>query len=300
MTGRSLCLAAALFAAAREGAATPQASPAAEVRGSIKGPWTAQPSWWGKTSTTPVALVQLSLRRTGWRGDSSQSFAVVLDDLRGLGRTQMEAASADVRFELVRDAGTLAFEGRFKDGGGAGHFVFTRNDEYVEGMGRLGYPNLDEEQLFRALIHDLSRAFVRDLAGLGYERLQMDELFRMRIHGATPEYVRELRGLGYQGLPVEQLVRLRIHRARPEFIRELKALGYEGLSAEELVRMRIHGVTPGFVRELKELGYTRVPAEDLVRMRIHGVTPEFIRRIRERSSGGVPVDRLVRLKIRGG
>lgn len=46
------------------------------------------------------------------------------------------------RFELRREAGTLAFAGSFRGGEGKGDFQFTPNAEFVQSMKGLGYSGL--------------------------------------------------------------------------------------------------------------------------------------------------------------
>ena len=61
-----------------------------------------------------------------------------LADLKGLTAEQTRGARTDVRFDLVRDAGTMAFEGRFDDGDGAGHFTFTADPAVPAGDAQAG------------------------------------------------------------------------------------------------------------------------------------------------------------------
>jgi hypothetical protein len=267
--------------------------------GALRGVWTAQPSQWRTTDGSTAMVVQLSLRRTSPGHDSSSSFPVALADLKGLTAEQARGTKADVRFELVRDAGTVACEGRFDGGDGAGHFTFAPSAEYVQVMRKQGYDGIDEEQAFTLAMHDVSRDFIRDLASLGYTRLPLDELVSLRIHGASPAYIRELRTLGYDRVPVDDLVSLRIHGASAEFIRALKDLGYDKLDPEGLVNLRIHGASPEFIRDLRALGYGPLTADELVNMRIHGVTPEFIRRVNGGKTAAASVDQLVDLRIHG-
>ena len=171
--------------------------------GGLRGVWTAQPSRWKTTDGGTATVVQLSLRRTRPGHDWNSSFPVALTDLKGLAAEQTRGARTDVRFDLVRDAGTLAFEGRFEDGDGAGHFTFTASPEYLQEMRKQGYDGIDEEKVFSLATHDVSRAFIRELAALGYTRLPLDELLNLRIHGAPSpgSFIRELRPSGYEPDP---------------------------------------------------------------------------------------------------
>jgi hypothetical protein len=287
----SIAAIAAAFLAAEDGRA--QAGP-------VAGMWTAERSVWKVRGEGTATIVQLGLRRRGGgRGSWNSSFAVPLSELRGLSSPEVEAPSAEVHFELARDAGTVRFEGRFVDGAGAGHFTFTPSAEFAAEMRARGWGSLDAEKLFSLAVHDVSRPFLRELSALGYDRLTLDQAVSLRIHGATPEFVRELRALGYAGLTVDQLVSFRIHGATTPFIRDLAALGYVRPSPDQLVSMRIHGVSPEFIRELKTLGYEALPVDQLVSMRIHGVTPEFVKRVNAKGPAPVTVDRLVNMRIHG-
>ena len=266
----------------------------------ISGMWTAERSVWKIRGDGTATIVQLGLRRRGGgRSSWNSSFAVPLNDLPGLSSAEVDAPSADVRFELARDAGTVRFEGRFVDGAGAGHFTFTPSAEFAAAMRERGWGSLDAEKLFSLAVHDVSRPFLRELSALGYDRLTLDQAMSLRIHGATPEFVREVRSLGYNALTVDQLLSFRIHGVSPEFIRNLGALGYAKPTPDQLVTMRIHGVSAEFIRELKGLGYDAIPVDQLVSMRIHGVTPEFVKRVNARGASPATVDRLVNMRIHG-
>jgi hypothetical protein len=217
-----------------------------------------------------------------------------------LSDAQINAATeTPVRFELSREAGTIAFSGTFEAGEGVGRFTFTPNPAYATTLQSLGVASseLTDERLFSLASLDVSTAFIHDMQALGY-RETLDQYVAFRIHGATPEFVRDLKSLGYDDVSAEQLVAFRIHGVTPEFIRDLKAAGYSDISGDQLVTFRIHGVTPEFVRDLKSLGYT-VSAEQLVAFRIHGVTPEYVRNMRDLGVKGLSDEDVVAMRIHG-
>jgi len=244
--------------------------------------------------------IQLGIRRTSANSNMSSSWTTPLAQLRGLTRAQLDSTGTVTRFELVREAGTLRFDGFVQNGGGGGTFTFTPNPAFPGGLRALGYSaGLTDEKVFSMAVHDVSTAYVRDLAALGVHADSTDQLITMRIHNVTPDYVRQLQTLGQSELKPDKLVTMRIHSVTPEFVREFRDQGYTDLSADKLVTMRIHSVTPEFSRELKDLGYGQVSADQMVTMRIHSVTPEFIRKTRAKGLGNLPVDQLVQLKIHG-
>jgi hypothetical protein len=243
--------------------------------------------------------IQLTLHRSNAEGSShTNSSPFPLSQLKGLSRPDMDSPTGStVRFEIVRDAGTLACEGYFKQGSGAGAFTFSPDPGFITDMRALGYSGLSQEQVFAMAVHDVTRVYVRELRSLGV-KASADDLISMRIHNVTVEYIKELQSLGYGKLQPDHLVTMRIHGVEPDFIRELNKLGYRSVSTDELVTMRIHGATTEFIRQIKALGFD--PSVDqLVTMRIHGVTPEFIQKLRAQGLKGLSIDQLVNLRIHG-
>jgi hypothetical protein len=237
-------------------------------------------------------------------------------------------AETPVKFELIRDAGTIHFTGTFSDGDGVGRFTFEPSRGYASALKQLGVSGEidDEDDLFGLAMSDVSIAFiremqslgyretldqyrafrihgvnpqfVRDLRGLGYDSLSADDLVAFRIHGVSPQFIREMKDLGYS-VSADQLVAFRIHGASPEFVRGMKDLGVRGLDADEIVALRIHGATVDYVRELADLGYKNLSSEELVSMRIHGVSTRFIRDLKDAGYSGIPVEKLVDMRIHG-
>ena len=236
-----------------------------------------------------------------------------------------------VRFSLEREAGTLTFEGTFKDGRGGGDFGFAPNHDFVKQLQALGvrfepkHGDADRELLHLALfdvstpfirsmqalgyrepldryvefrIFGVDSAYVRDMASLGFEQVSAAKLVETRIHGATPEYIRRMRASGVD-LTLARYIEMRIFNVTPEFAQEMAQAGYPDLSRDVLVQFRIHGVDADFVSELRDIGYTGVPAQKLVELRIFGVTPSFIRRAQKAAGRKPAIDDLIQVRIMG-
>jgi hypothetical protein len=255
----------------------------------------------------------------------------------GLTEGQINAAAmTPVQFEMRREAGTVGFEGTFRNGKGAGQFTFAPDRGYIEKIRALGLEfslekprrrqkdHTEEEDLYTLAIHDVSTTFIKSMIAEGY-RVSLEKYLEMRIFDITPEYIREMRSLGFKDIDVDELVATKIHRVTPQFVRDMRAagwnlsldelqssaihgatpafaeemrkLGYGSLSHDDLVSFRIHRVTPEFIEELRKLGYDKVSADDLVSMRIHRVTPEFIRELAAAGYANVPPEKLVEMRI---
>jgi len=243
--------------------------------------------------------VQLETRRTSSRGSMSSSSPILLGQLRGLTSAQLESSGSIVRFEILRDAGTLQFQGYVQNENGGGTFMFIPNGNFVAELISLGYPGVSEEKLFVLAMHDLSAAYIREMNALGIRPDSVDQLVTMRIHSVDVGFVKELQGLGYTDLSPTKLVTMRIHGVSPDFARDLKKMGYDSISPDQMVTMRIHQVSTDFIRDVESLGYNHPQIEQLVTMRIHNITPDYIRKTRSLGLGNLTIDELVRTKIHG-
>lgn len=228
-----------------------------------------------------------------------------LRDFSGLNAAQVQSPERnDVQFELRREAGTVAFEGSFRDGHGAGQFSFTPNRDFVATLRAMNFriEDLDEDgdreseesHLYFLTSIDLSTAYIKAMQAEGF-RGKLDTFVEMRMFGVTPEYAREMRAL-LGKLTNEELVEGSMHGVTPDYVRRTRAYGWK-LDFEKLVETRIHGATPEFADELKKVGYSGLTEEQLVEMRIFGVTPQFIRELADAGYRNVPIEKMIQMRI---
>jgi hypothetical protein len=269
---------------------------ACTARAEVRGGWTAT------RHKGDAGRLQLQLQHDHSNNGQTMDLAA----FSGLTAAQVAAtAPTPVTFSLRREAGTVTFDGTFRNGSGGGEFAFAPNPAYLASLRDLGVPverakrhgDSADEQLLSLALLDVSTAFIRSMQAAGY-RESLDDYLAMRIFDVTPELVAEYRDLG-MNLSADDLVATRIHGATPEFIGEMRELGYGDLDLDDYVAFRIHGVTPKFVEELAELGYRDVDADDLVAFRIHGVTAKFIRELEEDGYRDLSADDLVSMRIHG-
>src|SRR5436190_749287 len=213
----------------------------AQAQSDVSGTWTAE------LRNARVFLQVRTAPPKEWNGDRSngdwsmgQSFPI--DELAGLPPNDERFSVTSIKFDLHREAGTLAFEGAFRDGRGAGLFRFSPRAQYTAEMKALGYgEDLPQWRRFQLAIHDVTQKYIQDMKAAGFGSATIEDLVRARDHGVTPEFVQEIRGLGLSVTGLDQYVRLRDHGVRAAFVQELKAAGYDKLGAEDLVRLHDHG-----------------------------------------------------------
>src|SRR5213075_1928767 len=192
--------------------------------------------------------------RGGGDWNMGQSFNV--DELSGLPANNEQLTASNVRFDLRREAGTLSFEGSFRDGRGAGLFTFAPRDAYVAEMKSLGFnDDLPLWRRYQLAVHDVGPKYIRDLKSEGFDKLTLDQIQRAKTHGVTIDYIKDIKGQGFKVATLEELVRARDHGVTGEFVKTMKAEGYTGATLEEFVRLRDHGVTQQFIQDMKKAGF---------------------------------------------
>ncbi|SRR5581483_2890174 len=266
-------------------------------------------------------------RSGDWRGDWSMGHTMPIEEISGLANDERLTA-ASLKFELRREAGTLLFEGAFRDGRGAGLFTFAPRAEFTNEMKRLGYTDdLPAWRRYQMAMQDVGPRYITALKSEGFDKLPLDEITRARNHGITLDYIKGMKAEGYKAATLEELVRTRDHGVTPAYVQEMRKAGFATDAIDELVRAKDHGVNAAYVAELAKSGYKGLPLSDVVRardhgvnadyladmkaiakdatlaqiirMRDHGVTPGFVNHARARGFTTTDPDELVRLKDRG-
>src|SRR5262249_16394240 len=156
----------------------------------------------------------------GWGGDWNMGQTFPAEDFAGLPAHDEHFTAANLKFDLRREAGTLSFEGAFREGRGAGLFSFAPRGEYDAEMPALGYPDeLPLWRRFQLAVHDVGPRYIKALASEGYSKLSLDEIQRARTHGVTIEYLRDMKALGYRPADVQGLIRAHDHGVAPDYIK---------------------------------------------------------------------------------
>lgn len=238
-------------------------------------------------------------RSSDWNGgwNIGQSFPV--DELSGLPGNDDQLTAAAVRFELRREAGTLGFDGAFRDGRGAGLFSFTPRSQYLDEMKRLGYTeDLPLWRRYQLAVQDVGPRYINALKAEGFANLTLDQVSRSKNHGVTLEYIKAMKAAGHSGTTIEEFVRTKDHGVTPEYVQEMRKDGYASASIEDLVRAKDHGVSADYLADMKTIVGTAT-LQQMIRMRDHGVTPGFVNHARARGFTTSDPDELVRLRDRG-
>lgn len=279
----------------------------------ISGEWKAGPSRgeWNKNepnenninNISDPGRINLQLERQDKAGHNQIGHNYDLSELQGLTREQI-SGGGQVKFSLVREAGTIDCEGSFQNGRGSGEFRFTPNPAFIGAMKARGFDfesdtrgtQDSEERVFSAAALNVTTALADDLSSAGFGKLGVEDLFKAAIFKVDSKFMREMKASGFPNLGMEELVKARIFKIDAEFVRQVAQMGFDKEPFESLVKMQIFKVSPEFISEVRNEGLTDISVEELVKLRIFKIDGQYIRQAR---SEGVPVEveRLVQRKI---
>lgn len=263
----------------------------ATAQNTITGQWTAE-----LNRSQPGEVRMTYHRRSDLGGFTMTGEPVSLSELQGLTTEAAFSAKQNVNFNVVRQAGTFACEGYFREGKGVGFWTFTPSQSFISAMRERGYDNLNEEDLLRAALHKLTTSVVDDLKTAGYERLEFKQLLRASSRDITPEFIREMRSAGYQGLSMEELVRARNHNIDSRYVKEVRAMGFDKQPLEKLIRLRNHNITQEFINRMRSAGFDGLSSEQLIRLKNHNITPEFVNNLKAEGYPDISPESVIRLK----
>jgi opacity protein-like surface antigen len=173
--------------------------------------------------------IYLGYTRNQWNHNGD---TINVADLSGITTAQIDSdTSTPVQFQLVRESGTITFEGSFKRGDGAGQYSFQPNRAFIDTLRGLGVDFVlrrhgdkdDDDTLFQLTMQDVSSSFIRAMQSLGY-RETLTTYHEMRIFGVNPQFIQDLKEAGYENVPAKKLIRLRIAGVDMNFIRNMNKI----------------------------------------------------------------------------
>lgn len=263
-------------------------------------------TWTANTRDEKDGKINLSLERRSTNGTGRNQMGKSYDYSELQGLTREQAQNGKVSFSLVREAGTIQFDGEFVNGRGSGTFTFAPNAGFFDAMRSRGFDfstpankrgdDNVADRMFAAATLGVTTALADDLLASNFGKLDVDDLFKAAIFKIDGKFMAEMKATGFPNLGMEDLVKARIFKIDADYVRQVHEMGFDKEDFEGLVKFRIFKVTPEFLTAIKNEGLDNLSAEEIVKFRIFNIDPEFVRKAKAENPN-VSVEDLVQMKI---
>ncbi len=165
------------------------------------------------------------------RNASRWSLSVPVAGLSGLPATSTGYTGRPLRFELVRESGTITFEGEIEAGWGDGRFGFAADPAYVERASRAGRPKPSPVELLSLAVGSKARGEGRRYAGydldVGVGDIpDVSAIVEHATQGAQIGVTTAMRVL--DAIDLGGIISQSLRVVNPQFIGDMTRLGIEG------------------------------------------------------------------------
>src|ERR1700744_312054 len=157
-------------------------------------------------------------------------------------------------FTIIRDAGTMKFNGSFDGNEGHGHYQFAANKEFINYLSNEGITNIDHPDEFAFFIIDINKAYVHMLKENGYGHISTDNMIAMAALKVDEPFIKYWKQNGYPDISPDQLVSARALGVDGEYVKEIHEAGYPKISYDQLIAFKAQGITGEYIRGLKKAG----------------------------------------------
>ncbi|HTD41125.1 MAG TPA: M56 family metallopeptidase [Mucilaginibacter sp.] len=269
---------------------------------------------WGKTDRTEgswFAKIKGEKVRIEFRSDdddkdwNSSSDNFKLSELSSVPRDQ----KGD--FTIIRDAGTMKFNGKFDGDQGYGHYKFEANKEFEAYVGNAGVTDMDYQDQFAFFILNITRDYVTMLKNNGFGHISKNEMISMAALKVDKPFIKYWKENGYPDISANDLVSAKALGVDGKYIEEIHKAGYPQISYNQLISFKAQGITGAYIRGLrkggkvegegslpspedvssykalnvdsnylqglKEAGYDNVPFNEITSMKSLNITPEYVK-----------------------
>lgn len=232
-------------------------------------------------------------------------------------------------FKLIREAGTMNFNGKFDGTQGMGRYKFVPDATFGNYMSVQGIDKLDDEDLMTFFFVNVTKAYVQMLKDEGFTNIKKDNLVALCALKVDKQFISSIKEHGYKDVELEQFTALKALGVDGAYIKEIKDAGYKDITLEQLISFKVQGIDKAYLAKLpktnkpdamsadnvvslkamnvdeayansfKAIGYKDIEPEELISMKALGITPEFVQQFQSLGYKNISTDNLVAMKAQG-
>ncbi|MNQ69774.1 BlaR1 peptidase M56 [compost metagenome] len=253
-------------------------------------------------------------------GNSSTTFQ--LSELNGLTKDKQG------EFTLIREAGTMNFEGKFEGNNGMGTYKFIADKNfsaamaqegvtvanesdimvffmvnvkvsYVKMLKKNGYKNIDKDQLIPLAALDANEEYINSIKQADIPNFDLDDLIPFKSMGIDKAYIDEIRQAGYKNITADNIIALKSQDIDGKFITDFHNStngNHDDETGDNIIAFKSLNIDAAFIDSFKKLGYNDLSNDDLMAFKSLNITPAYIHEFEKVGYKNLKPDDLFALK----
>ncbi|MEP7252877.1 MAG: M56 family metallopeptidase [Ginsengibacter sp.] len=154
-------------------------------------------------------------------------------------------------FNLTREAGNIAFTGRFDGDMGMGTYKFTPDQAYNDFMQKEGIDISKGDDAMVFYFINVKRSYVQMLKQQGYADLDKDKVIPMVALDINESYIKSIKDAGFKNIGINNLIPFKALNIDKAYIDEIKSAGYTNVSADKVISMKSQGISGKDIAEYR-------------------------------------------------
>jgi Icc-related predicted phosphoesterase len=172
--------------------------------------------------------------------------------------------NANGDFKLVREAGTMNFNGKFDGNKGSGRYKFAANTEYVKYLQSQGIQDIENNDELAFFMINVKKSYVTMMHNQRYKNLSKSDLIATAALGVDEPYITSLKQNGFPNITEQELITGKAMGINGAYIAEIRKAGYPKASFDKLVSFKAQGINGQYITKFKNARGT-MPAKKKVR-----------------------------------
>jgi hypothetical protein len=224
--------------------------------------------------------------------------------------------STNGSFKLIREAGTMNFNGKFDGNKGSGTYSYTVNPAYITYLQSQGIRDIAKNDEMAFFMINIKKSYVDMMHKQGYKNLSKGDLIATAALGVNEQYITSLKQNGFPNITAQELITGKAMGIDGAYIAEIRKAGYPNVSFDKLISFKAQGINGKYITKFKTARGNSTPpvnispktkaslddednADDMIAYKALGVDDEFVSGLRKAGLNNLSSSNLTGMKAIG-
>lgn len=154
-------------------------------------------------------------------------------------------------FNLTRDAGTIAFTGKFEGDKGMGEYKFMPDTTYRDNMKKEGIDISEDGDVMVFFLVNVKIPYVQMLKKQGYTDLNKDKIIPLAALDVNENYITSIKQAGFTHIDLDNLVPFRALGIDKAYIDEIRGAGYKDVTPDKIITLKAQGIDGKYIADFR-------------------------------------------------